>query len=285
MPELPEVETARRAIAEQLTGRTLTSYELWLPKLVVAEPGLTLDGLIGSKLQAVDRYGKYLFLTFEPFTMVMHLKLSGQLAARGAGIPGFAAGHPVPAYDAALPHKSTHLRLDFGDDAHLFFTDIRHFARVWLMRHEDVPDYLSRLKLGPDVLPDDFTVDVLRERLSRRKTSKIKPVLLDQSVIAGLGNIYADESLWQARIHPERLTGSLTDDEISRLHAGIVESIALALPTGGARILHTKALPDLGEFPFVHAREGLPCPRCGTPIIKIRVNNRGTYLCPHCQVL
>ena len=102
-------------------------------------------------------------------------------------------------------------------------------------------------------------------------------------MVAGIGNIYADESLWQARIHPERLTGSLTNAEIKRLHDGIVTTMEYAIPIGGARILHTKAQPEVGEFPFVHGREGLPCPRCGTKIIKTRVNNRGTYLCPKCQ--
>jgi len=283
MPELPEVESARRGIAGQLVGRTVTGYELSLPKLIVAEGSLSLDDLIGAKLAEAQRFGKYLLLTFDPLSIVIHLKLSGQLIARGSGIPGFAAGHPVPAYDAPMPHKSTHLRLDFEGDAHLYLTDIRHFARVWLMPHEAVPAYLQSIKLGADLLSLEFTAKYLAERLKRRPASKIKPALLDQSVIAGVGNIYADESLWQARLHPERLVGTLTPAEIKRLYQGIVTSIELALPTGGARILNTKAQPEVGEFPFVHGREGLPCSRCGTIIIKTRVNNRGTYLCPRCQ--
>ena len=285
MPELPEVETARRGIAGQLAGRRLTGYQLWLPKLLVSDAGLTLDELLGARLDDVRRYGKYLLLVFEPaaFSLVVHLKLAGQLVARGSGIPGFAAGHPVPAYDAELPHKSTHLRLDFEGDAHLFLTDIRHFARVWLLPHAIVPDHLAGLKLGPDVLPPDFTPALLRERLARRAGGRLKPTLLDQSVVAGLGNIYVDESLWQARLHPERLAGSLTEDELNRLHAGIQTTMEHAIPIGGARILHTTARSEPGEFPFVHGREGLPCPRCGTTIVKTRVNNRGTYRCPTCQ--
>src|SRR5690606_9260522 len=107
VPELPEVEAARRGIAEQLLGRVLVGYELTRPALVVPAPGLTLDALVGSRLECVERHGKYLFLSFEPAVLVIHLKLAGQLVARGSGIPGFAAGHPVPAYDAPLPHKST----------------------------------------------------------------------------------------------------------------------------------------------------------------------------------
>ena len=285
MPELPEVESARRGIAGQLVGRTVTGYDLVLPKLIVAEDSLSLDDLIGVKLTDTQRYGKYLLLIFESLSAVVHLKLAGQLIARGADIPGFAAGHPVPAYDAPMPHKSTHLRLDFNGDARLYLTDIRHFARVWLLPHEAVPAYLESIKLGADLLSPEFTANYLAKRLKRRPASKIKPALLDQSVIAGVGNIYADESLWQARLHPERLAGSLKPAEIKRLYQGIITSIELALPTGGARILNTKAQPEIGEFPFVHGREGLPCPRCGTAIIKTRVNNRGTYLCPRCQRL
>lgn len=283
MPELPEVEAARRGIAEQLLGRVLVGYELTRPALVVPAPGPTLDALVGSRLECVESHGKYLFLSFEPAVLVIHLKLAGQLVARGSGIPGFAAGHPVPAYDAPLPHKSTHLRFDFDGDAHLYLTDIRHFARVWLLPHDDLPAFREGLHLGPDVLDPAFTVETLRQGLARRTVGRLKPTLLDQSLVAGLGNIYVDESLWQAKLHPERTAASLTDAEIERLYEGIHTTMELALPTGGARILNSKAQTEVGEFPFVHGREGLPCPRCGTAIIKIRVNNRGTYLCPQCQ--
>ncbi len=283
MPELPEVEAARRGIAEQLVGRRLVGYELWGPHLVVAPPGLSLDALVGSRLTGVCRHGKYLHLAFEPFSALVHLKLAGQLVARGAGIPGFAAGHPVPAYDAPLPHKSTHLRLDFEGDAHLYLTDIRHFARVWLLPHEEVPAALAGLRLGPDVTAPDFSVEALRARLAPRRAGKLKPALLDQAVVSGLGNIYVDESLWQAGLHPERAVGSLTDEEVARLHEGIARTMAHALPIGGARILNGRAQPEVGAFPFVHGREGSPCPRCGATIVKTRVNNRGTYLCPRCQ--
>lgn len=283
MPELPEVETARRGIADQLAGRQVTGYQLWTPDLIIPGHGLTLDDLIGSRLDGVERHGKYLTLCFEPFSAVIHLKLASQIVARGDGIRGFAAGHPVPPHVAPLPHKSTRLRVDFGENARLFLTDIRRFARVWLLPHEMVPGYLAHLKLGPDLLSPAFTVGTLQQRLRRRKVGKLKPALLDQRVLAGLGNIYVDESLWHARLHPERVAGSLIEEEIERLFVGIGQVIAVAVPMGGARILHSKALTEPGELPFVHAREGFPCPRCGTTIVKTRVHNRGTYLCPTCQ--
>ena len=285
VPGLPEVETARRGIADQLAGRRVTGYLLWKPDRIIAEPGLTLNQLIGNRLIGVDPHGKYLTLQFEPFSAIVHLKLAGQLVARGDDIPGFPAGHPVPVQTAPLPHKSTRLRLDFGEDAQFFLTDIRRFARVWLLPHQLVPEHLAALKLGSDLLAPAFRPASLRERLRRRTVAKLKPVLLDQGVVAGLGNIYVDESLWHARLHPERVAGSLDDEEIKHMYEGIAQIIAAAIPMGGARILRAKAQTELGELPFVHAREGFPCPRCGTADVKTRVNNRGIYLWPNCQPL
>lgn len=288
MPELPEVETARRGIAEQLVGCRLLNIELFRPDLLLDQDGLSLDALKGRRLDAVERHGKYLVLHFEAVSAVIHLKLAGQLVARGEGIPGFAAGHPVPAFDAPLPHKSTHLRFDFDCSAHgatLYLTDIRHFASVWLLHREDVPEFIANLKLGLDVTDPAFSVAVLKRQLARRKTGKLKPTLLNQQVVAGLGNIYVDESLWQAKLHPERVASSLKPAELKRLYDGIQTTMSYALPIGGAKVLNGKALPEIGEFPFVHGREGQPCQRCGTTIIKTRVDGRGTYLCPRCQRL
>ncbi len=283
MPELPEVEAARRGIAEQLAGRAVTGLELYRPRLIQAAPGLDLDLLPGHRLLEVGRWGKYLWLVFEPLAAVVHLKLTGQLVARGGSIPGFAAGHPVPPYDAPLPHKSTALRLDFAPGIQLYLTDVRHFARVWLLPVDEVDNYVESFALGPDLLSPDFSFETFCRRLERRQAGRLKPTLLDQSVVAGIGNIYADESLWQARLHPEQVVGALSEDDLARLYEGIQQTMRLAVPIGGARILHGKAVPPVGEFPFVHGREGQPCPRCGTTIVKLQVNGRGTYLCPHCQ--
>lgn len=285
MPELPEVETARRGIAEQLVGCRLLDVELFRPDLLLDEDGLTLDALKGHRLDGVERHGKYLVLHFEDVSAVFHLKLAGQLVARGEGIPGFAAGHPVPAFDAPLPHRSTHLRFDFDRGATLYLTDIRHFASVWLMHRDEVPEFIANLKLGLDVTDPAFSVRVLKSQLARHKTARLKPALLNQQVVAGLGNIYVDESLWQAKLHPERAAASLKPAELKRLYDGIQRTMAYALPIGGAKVLNGKALPEPGEFPFVHGREGQPCQRCGTTIIKTRVDGRGTYLCPRCQRL
>lgn len=283
MPELPEVEAARRGIADQLVGRSIASIDLRLPRLIVAPDGLEIDVLRGRSVEGVRRHGKYLTLLFDEFAAVVHLKLSGQLVGRGASIPGFAAGHPVPGYDAPLPHKSTHLIVDFDDDVSLYLTDIRHFARVYLMPVDDLPTYFAKVGLGPDAIAPDFTLEGFRERIRRRKQARLKPLLLDQSFIAGLGNIYVDEALHRASLHPERLAASLSLAEIDRLYQAIVATMEIAVPIGGASILNGKATPDHGAFPFIHGRRGEPCLACGQEIVKLRVNNRGTYLCPRCQ--
>jgi formamidopyrimidine-DNA glycosylase len=283
VPELPEVEAARRGIEEQLLGRKITCVDLKRPELVNTDSGLSMDLLLGQSIDATDRHGKYMIWQTEPMSIVVHMKMTGQFIARGSGIPGFYAGHPVPAYDSDLPHKSTHLILEFEGDCRLYFTDIRHFARIWLFPHDELCTYMDRLRLGPDLLSSTFTLDELRARLRRRNVGRIKPILLDQTTVAGLGNIYVDEVLWYARIHPTRTAQSLSDDEIDRIYDGIVRTMEIAVPEGGARIKHSKALPDLGEFPFIHAREGFPCQHCGAPIAKIKVNNRGTYVCSACQ--
>jgi formamidopyrimidine-DNA glycosylase len=284
MPELPEVEAARRGIAEQLLDLPIAGHELVLPKLVVAPVGLGIDALNGRAIESAERHGKYLTLHFGDLAAVIHLKLAGQIVARGEQIPGFAAGHPVPAYDAPLPHKSTHLTLTFDNGAKLYLTDIRHWARVHLMPVDDLAGYFAPLRLGPDAVGPGFTRDWLHERIRSRKLARLKPLLLDQTFLAGLGNIYVDEALHRARLHPERLARTLTDDEIDRLYDAIVAILAIAVPIGGASILNGKASPDHGTFPFIHGRKGNPCLNCGAEIIKTRVDDRGTYLCPVCQV-
>jgi formamidopyrimidine-DNA glycosylase len=283
MPELPEVEAARRGISEQLTGKRIDAIELFLPKLVIAPEGWSLDMLLGRSIDNVDRHGKYLTLHFGDIAAIMHLKLSGQFIARGDAIPGFAAGHPVPAFNAPMPHKSTHLILTFDEGSKLYLTDIRHFARVQLMPIDEVPAYFSALKMGPDAVSPEFTHDWFRQAIARRKVARLKPLLLDQKFLAGIGNIYVDEALHLAKLHPERLASSLTETETEQLYDAIVEIMELAVPIGGAKILNGKALPDIGEFPFIHGREGAPCLTCGQIIIKTRVNNRGTYICLNCQ--
>ncbi len=283
MPELPEVEAVREGIEEQLVGRRIVSIDNRLPKFVEGPPGLEIDALLGEQVVGVERRGKYLAILFPELAAVLHLKLAGQVVLRGGDTAGFAAGHPVPAFDVELPHKSTHLIFEFDNGSKLYVTDIRHFGRLRLMAVGDLPGYWSDLELGPDARSTAFNLVWFAAALKARTRSRVKPLLLDQRFLAGLGNIYVDESLHLAGIHPERLSANLTEDEVLALYDAIVDVINIAVPMGGAEILNGKAVPDHGEFPFIHGREGEPCLRCGTTIVKIRVNNRGTYVCPTCQ--
>ncbi|MEZ4569255.1 MAG: bifunctional DNA-formamidopyrimidine glycosylase/DNA-(apurinic or apyrimidinic site) lyase [Thermomicrobiales bacterium] len=283
MPELPEVEAIRTGIDAQLIGKRVVSYDLSLPKLIEAPSGMSLDQILDQPLEGVERRGKYLAIIFPDVVGVVHLKLAGQVVLRDAPAGGFQAGHPVPAFNAELPHKSTHLVLSFDDGSKLYLTDIRHFTRIRLMPRDELPAYWDSIKLGPDTRSAEFTLEVFRERMARRRQARIKPLLLDQSFVAGLGNIYVDESLYRAKIHPERKASELTDAEIEALFEAIGAILDIAVPLGGAEILNGKAVPDHGGFPFIHGREGEPCLECGTPIRKFRVNNRGTYICPECQ--
>lgn len=283
MPELPEVEVARRGIAEQLLDDVIVAVDLRLPKLVIAPMGLNLDHVIGQSISAVRRHGKYLTLLTGDVALVVHLKLSGQIVARGPAILGFDAGHPVPHYGAELPHKSTHLIIDFASGSRLYLTDIRHFARVQVMPVDALEDYFKGLRLGPDAVSDAFERDWFHRAIGRRTQARLKPLLLDQTFVAGLGNIYVDEALHRARLHPERQARTLLPGEIDRLFDAIGEIMAIAVPIGGAHIINGKAVPDRGEFPFVHGRAGVACICCGTAIVKERVATRGTYRCPSCQ--
>ena len=283
MPELPEVEAARRGIAEQLLHDEIVEVDLRLPKLLVASDGLGLEQLVGLSFSEIRRHGKYLTLLAGDLALVIHLKLSGQLVGRGPTIPGFDAGHPVPAYGAELPHKSTHLIIYFASGSRLYVTDIRHFARVRLMPVDDLDGYFNNLRLGPDVASSAFERQWFHGAIARRPQSRLKPLLLDQTFVSGLGNIYVDEVLYRARLHPERLARTLAPTEIDQLFDAVGEIMAIAIPISGANILNGKAIPERGDFPFVHGREGIPCLRCGTPIVKERVDARGTYRCPICQ--
>jgi formamidopyrimidine-DNA glycosylase len=283
MPELPEIETIRRHLAAVLPGRTVTGVELRLPKLLQAEPGRTLRDLIGQPVLAVNRRAKHLWLDFGgDQSLLIHLRLTGQIVHQSASGERRPGGHPVPAFDAPLPHKSTHFWMTFDDGSTLYLTDIRQFAVLRLVGTAHVPALLAAEAYGPDALDPALTPAALAERLKAHPRARLKSVLLDQSVIAGLGNIYVDEALYAARLHPLRTPASLTADEVARLLAGIRDALDHGLRQGGFTIINGRARP-LDGYPRVHGLAGAPCPRCGTPIVKTTVGGRGTYLCPTCQ--
>ena len=284
MPELPEVETLRRDLAATLVGRSFAGIDVRLAKQVVTPTGLNIVDLIGRRIEGVRRRAKYLIFDLsDGLALVMHLRLAGQLVHRDAENVTLAeGGHPVPAYGAPLPHKSTHVIFTFDNGSVLYLTDIRQFGRVWILPEVGVQPLLDQAKLGPEPLDESFTLDMLKERLARRQRMPLKPVLLDQHVVSGIGNIYADEIVFESKLTPATLIGDLTEADLTRVHAAIRHILSMAVREGVAEILNGKASPTRG-FPRVHGRAGQPCPVCGTLIKKVQFAGRGTYTCPSCQ--
>lgn len=284
MPELPEVESLRRQLVHSLVGRTITSFEVGVPKLFQAGPGLSGGDLLGKTILRIGRKGKLLRWDLsDGLVLVIHLKLAGQIVHLSEDRQDLAhGGHPVPRWGFSLPHKATHVTMTFGDASTLYLTDIRQFARLRLLRTRDARRFLKDQRLGPDPLKAGFTPTYLYAALQRRSVP-VKAVLLDQQVVGGIGNIYADESLWVARILPSRSARSIAEAEAKRLHLAVRRVLRYALREGVAVVPQGKAISDR-PFPYCHGRAGAPCSRCGTTILKGRVAGRGTYWCPTCQI-
>ena len=283
MPELPEVETMRRIVERELTGRRLSSIQLRLPKLLRGSPLPTLDPLLGRSVTGARRRAKVLVTDWsDGLSLLAHFKLAGQLAVERPDGRRSVAGHPVPNPSGVYPHKATHLLLEFDDGTTLFHSDIRQFGWLRLMETDDVEAALEAFGFGPEgVGSDAITAGQLGQRLARRRIP-VKQALLDQGIVAGLGNIYVDEALHRANLHPTRPANSVVGGELNRLHEAIGWALERGIEQGGATIVHQRAHPRDG-FPAAHGREGEPCLACGGPIAKTRVGGRGTYLCPNCQ--
>jgi len=284
VPELPEVETIRRIVERELVGRELEAVDLRLPKLMRSSPLPDIGVLVGRRVTAARRRAKVLVVDWSAdLSLMAHFKLAGQLAVVHADGRRHVAGHPVPDPAGPYPHKSTHLIARFSGGTTLYLSDVRQFGWLRLLPTANVEAALAVFAFGPEgVGQQPISATTLGERLSRRRLP-IKLALLDQTVVAGLGNIYVDEALHKARIHPNRPANALDVGELTRLADAIPWSLERGLEQGGATIVRQRAYPRDG-FPQVHAREGEPCPTCGTAIVKTRVGTRGTYLCPTCQL-
>lgn len=289
MPELPEVETVRKGLNSLLIKHQILSVNADNPKSFPNSQSEVKKFLIGAKVNAVRRRAKVLIIDLDnQYSLVIHLKMTGQLVYVKAD-DRFGAGHPNDSLIGKLPDKSTRVELTLDNHAKLFFNDQRKFGWVRLMPTVMVPELDFMKKVGPEPLEDSFTAKVFYDRIQRRKNSNIKAVLLDQTVLAGVGNIYADESLWGAKIHPETLVKNISLPKAKELHKELIFVLQLAIEKGGSTDKnYVNAEGKRGsymDFARVFRREKLPCPRCGTTIIKTRVAGRGTHTCPKCQKL
>jgi len=287
MPELPEVETVRRGLQSLLPGLIVTAVSDDNPKSFPNAPADVEQFLVGARVVAVERRAKVLLIELDSkYSLVVHLKMTGQMVYVGAGMR-FRAGHPNDSLIHKLPDKSTRVTLVFDNGAHLYFNDQRKFGWMRLLPTAEVPQINFFKKVGPEPLAADFSWQVLRDRLQRRRRTSIKAAILDQSVLAGIGNIYADEGLWGAKIHPTTLVGALTDSKIKALHKSLVDVLQLSIDKGGSSDRnYVDAEGNRGsylQFANVFRREGKVCARCGATIVKSRVAGRGTHTCPTCQ--
>lgn len=287
MPELPEVETVRSGLQRLLPDRVVASESHDTPKGFPNTIGDVGSFLLGATVTQIRRRAKVLLIDLSTdYTLVIHLKMTGQLVFRN-GAERFGAGHPNDSLIGELPDKSTRVLLTFEDGSQLFFNDQRKFGWMRLMPTIEVENLDFFKKVGPEPLSPDFTPEILQARAMRRKNSNIKAVLLDQTVLAGIGNIYADESLWGAKIHPLTQTKDITAAQFKLLYDELVTVLILAIEKGGSTDKnYVNAEGKKGsymDFARVFRRENLPCPRCGTTIIKTRVAGRGTHTCPVCQ--
>ena len=276
MPELPEVETIRARLAPRLEGRRLEHVEIVDPRLTRPEPPEAIAAALeGERITRVGRRGKYLVFAFESGRhLLVHLRMTGNVE------------HPAQGGLAADPYRRAVVRLDDASD--VAYRDVRRFGTWTLLEPGELEDYFAVRRLGGEPLERGFTTRALTGALAGRR-APIKAALLDQRAAAGVGNIYADEALWRARIHPLRPAGSLDATEIGRLRKAIRAALEMGIARQGATLRDYRdpegrrgRMQD--EFK-VYGRAGEPCPRCGTPIEKTRAGGRGTWYCPRCQPL
>lgn len=288
MPELPEVETVRAGLSTLLPGKVIRAVSHdWAKSFPNAAHDVD-QFLVGAKILDVRRRAKVLMIDLDSnYSLIIHLKMTGQMVY--VGEQRFGAGHPSNSLIHSLPDKSTRVTFEFIDSTKLFFNDQRKFGWVKLMPTIEIPNIDFFKKVGPEPLGAEFTWQEFRDRFKRRPNTNIKAALLDQTVVAGVGNIYADESLWGAKIHPTTLVKNLSDTQFKLLFTELQYVLQLAIDRGGSSDKnYVNAEGKRGsylDFARVFRREKQPCPRCNTPIIKTKVAGRGTHTCPVCQKL
>jgi len=288
MPELPEVETVRRGLAELLPGRVVTRVTVFdSPKSFPNARSDVEQFLYGACVTAVRRRAKVLMIDLDTqYSLVVHLKMTGQLIFRG--VQSFAGGHPNDSLIGELPDRSTRVQVDFTDESRLFFNDQRKFGWVKLLPTDEVKDLPFMQKVGPEPLDPQTRAEDFIQRIRRRQNSMIKPAFLDQTVIAGVGNIYADEALWAAQIHPQTRVKNVSDQQLNTLFNELRHILQLSIDQGGSTDKnYVDAEGRKGNyltFAHVFRREGQACHRHpDQEIIKLKVGGRGTHVCPVCQ--
>ena len=280
MPELPEVETVRRGLGRLTTGKKILAVERRTEKsLPVAKADIDRF-VVGSTIVAVRRRAKMLIVDLSSeYSLLIHLKMTGQIVFRGE--ENWGAGHPNDSFLGQLPDRSTRVIFSLSDGNTLFFNDQRKFGWIKLYPTMSINDLPEITKLGPEPLIGDPTEEFIR-RIRRHPRIAVKAAILDQTTIAGVGNIYADESLWRAQLHPQTKVGQLEDDDLKKLLTCIQEVMNTSITAGGSTARnYVKADGSKGDYLDKFAAVF----RCGREIVKTKVAGRGTHYCPYCQQL
>ena len=286
MPELPEVETVARGLRRLIVGKNIVKVSHDNAKSFPNSLVEVNNFMVGANIGGVRRRAKVIIIDLDDsWSLVAHLKMTGQMVYRGE--ENWGAGHPNDDFLAELPVGATRVQIEFSDGSKLFFNDQRKFGWMKLLPTAEIKNMPFFVKVGPEPLEDSFTLENFIDRFKRKKRSAIKAALLDQSVIAGVGNIYADESLWRAQIHPETRVESLDSSEFKRLYEAVRYVMNLSIEKGGSTARnYVNADGGKGnylDYANVFRKEGSLCARCGSEIIKTRVAGRGTHICPVCQ--
>ncbi|MFD1707959.1 DNA-formamidopyrimidine glycosylase [Siminovitchia sediminis] len=273
MPELPEVENVKRSLLQLVRGKTIQSVTAGWPKIIKypLEPEQFYDALRGQSILDIQRKGKFLIFVLDEYALVSHLRMEGHYSFH---------------HMEEKPDKHTHVIFRFTDGTQMRYRDVRKFGTMHLFKKGTEVHELPLSKLGPEPFSADFSPSYLKTRL--QKTDRIiKAVLLDQTVVAGLGNIYADEVLYQAKVHPERRAKTLTDEEIERLSQAIISILEDSIASGGSSVntyMNSMGLSGTYQNKLrVYGRDGDACPECGTTLEKMKAAGRGTHFCPACQ--
>lgn len=288
MPELPEVETVRCGLSRLIVGKQIMSVECLCEKSLPVATSDVRAFINQATIKQVRRRAKMLIIDLDNnYSLLIHLKMTGQMVYRGD--ENWGGGHPNDSFLNSLPDRSTRVVLNLSGDNKLFFNDQRKFGWIKLYPTSQIDELPTIVKLGPEPLVGDPWPEFLK-RIRRHQSMSIKPAILDQTTIAGVGNIYADESLWLAKIHPQTKVASLTDNDLKRLLDGIIQSMTESLSAGGSTARnYVKADGSRGDylekFAAVYKRNDQPCKRCGRDIVKIKVAGRGSHYCPYCQQL
>ncbi len=273
MPELPEVETIKRTLDKKITGLTIIGVEILMPKIIRdPSPEEFSTKITGSKITRLGRRGKYLLLYLtSDNVLVIHLRMTGRLV------------YTEPSEPLA---KHTHVVLSLSDGSELRFNDMRQFGRLQIAPKQALNQVKGLKDLGPEPLGREFTRTFLRRELKRKRV-RIKSLLLDQTFIAGLGNIYADEALYRAHLNPQRIANSLSPREIAKLYHAIMEVLQEGIDNRGTSFRDyvdgDGRKGNYQELLQVYNREGCACNHCGTAITRIKINGRSSYFCPACQ--